>query len=70
MIMHTQGFVSPREAAKMLGFSPATLANWRAQGKGPKSHRFGARVRYALTDLDEWITRSASTTTCSTSARP
>ena len=31
-----------------------TLANWRANKKGPAYIRFGARVRYPLAKLEEW----------------
>jgi len=31
-----------------------TLANWRAQGKGPAFIKFGSRVRYPLAKLEQW----------------
>jgi hypothetical protein len=31
-----------------------TLANWRAQGKGPPFIKFGSRVRYPLVKLEQW----------------
>ncbi|QOE32764.1 helix-turn-helix domain-containing protein [Achromobacter phage Mano] len=31
-----------------------TLANWRAQGKGPAFLKFGSRVRYPLVQLERW----------------
>lgn len=31
-----------------------TLANWRAQGKGPAFIKFGTRVRYPLAKLEKW----------------
>lgn len=31
-----------------------TLANWRAQGKGPTYIKLGSRVRYPLSRLVEW----------------
>lgn len=31
-----------------------TLANWRAQGKGPPFIKFGARVRYPISRLEIW----------------
>ncbi|AWM87340.1 AlpA family transcriptional regulator [Microvirga sp. 17 mud 1-3] len=31
-----------------------TLANWRAQGKGPPFIKFGSRVRYPIRQLEQW----------------
>ncbi|MFE5290448.1 helix-turn-helix transcriptional regulator [Nocardia sp. NPDC056611] len=36
------------------GFAEKTLRNWASQGKGPKLHKFGNRVRYHLTDVEAW----------------
>ena len=30
------------------------LANWRSQGKGPKFSKIGRRVRYALSDVQDY----------------
>lgn len=52
------GRVGDVVAADLLGFAPQTLANWRAELKGPKYFRIGAyssRVSYRLTDLAAWI---------------
>ena len=43
------------EAAKYLGHSPKTLAQWRSQGKGPRSLKRGGRVFYRLDDLRQWL---------------
>ena len=47
-------------AAKMLGVSAGTLANWRCQGRGPRHVAFpsgGGRpmVRYRVSDLEDWL---------------
>lgn len=39
------------QAAEVLGVSPGTLENWRAEGKGPKFRRIGRLVRYRRGDL-------------------
>lgn len=31
-----------------------TLANWRAQGRGPAYQKFGSRVRYGVNELERW----------------
>ena len=47
-------YLSTREAAAWLGLSPRTLDRYRVSGDGPAFHRFGGRVRYLVTDLDDW----------------
>lgn len=46
-------------AAKMLGLSAKTLANWRCLGKGPVYIRVGessqAQVLYRYEDLVSWL---------------
>lgn len=47
----------PKLAAKLLGLSPKTLANWRVQGAGPtfiKSPGLRGAVRYRLSALRAW----------------
>lgn len=45
-------YVSTGEAARILGVSEKTLANWRWRGIGPKASRIGQRlVRYHRADL-------------------
>jgi predicted DNA-binding transcriptional regulator AlpA len=43
------------EAAEFLGVRPATLADWRLRGRGPKFRRLGRVVAYAVEDLNAWI---------------
>jgi len=45
------------EAAQFLGLKhPGTLCNWRTKKKGPAFIRVGGSVRYALSDLETWLT--------------
>lgn len=47
----------PKLAAKLLGLSAKTLANWRVQGAGPtfiKSPGLRGAVRYRLSALRAW----------------
>ena len=55
--------VETPEAARILRVRPATLAQWRWQGKGPRFRKIGAAVRYAITDLEEYVEESARTST-------
>ena len=42
-------------AADYLGFvRPSTLNAWRFAGKGPKYLKLGSKIRYRISDLDEW----------------
>lgn len=55
MSTNESGFVGTREAAEMLGFSPMTLAVWRCKGRGPKWHKIGGRVKYRLSDIENFL---------------
>ena len=57
------GFLHTRRAADYLALSPRTLDGYRVSGAGPAFHRFGNRVRYRRSDLDEWAANRRSTTT-------
>lgn len=50
--------VSAAEAARMLGISPRTLANWRVQGRGPAYVRLGKNrspILYRVSDIESWL---------------
>ena len=52
------GRVTDEAVAGLLGIAKDTLANWRAEGKGPRHYRIGikgGRVTYRLDDLARWI---------------
>ena len=53
-LLHTKA------AAEMIGICTGTLRTWRSQGKGPKYYKcIGKKgaVRYAASDLIEWINK-------------
>jgi predicted DNA-binding transcriptional regulator AlpA len=56
-------FLTEKEAAHYLGFSPRTLQGWRPKGAGPEYHKIGHRVRYTKKELEAWAdsTRRRST---------
>jgi hypothetical protein len=56
--------LTQEEAAAHLNLSPRTLEKYRVIGGGPKFRKLGTRVRYTLSDLNEW---SAARTCESTS---
>lgn len=49
------GRMTADSAAIYLGYEPKTLAQWRFQGKGPRSVRVGGRVFYYQEDVDAFI---------------
>ena len=56
-------YLGTREAAAFLGLSPRTLDRYRVTGEGPAFHKFGARIRYAQADLEEWAAARRMTST-------
>lgn len=56
--------VDTETAAEMLQVAPRTLEKWRWQGGGPKHIAVSSRcVRYAVTDLEDWIENRRRTST-------
>lgn len=54
-------FITPAELSERWGGIPlGTLANWRSRGTGPKFHRFGGSVRYALTEVEQYESEAAA----------
>jgi predicted DNA-binding transcriptional regulator AlpA len=49
---------TPAEVAKALHTTPASLAQMRYRGHGPKFVRLGRRVLYRWVDVEQWITES------------
>jgi Helix-turn-helix domain len=49
------GRLTAAEAAKYLGKTQKTLANWRVLGIGPAYSRAANRVYYKLADLDRFM---------------
>ena len=64
-------YLNTREAAAWLNLSPRTLDRYRVSGDGPAFHRFGGRVRYLVSDLEDWASarRRASTSDDGTAGR-
>jgi excisionase family DNA binding protein len=46
---------NPKQAAKYVGVTEATLRSWRSRGEGPRYFRAGKLIRYRRSDLDAWI---------------
>lgn len=57
-------YLTNDEAATFLRLSPRTLEKQRVLGGGPRFHKFGRRVMYALSDLDAWAASRSFEATC------
>ena len=44
-----------KELAETLQVSLGTLRTWRTEGTGPRFHRIGQMIRYAPSDVKEWL---------------
>jgi excisionase family DNA binding protein len=44
-----------KELAQLIRVSRGTLRYWRAEGKGPRYRKVGQLVRYAPSDVHEWL---------------
>ena len=58
-----QQFLTPKQVSKIYGIPLKTLEVWRYRGIGPRFHKFGRLVRYAVFDLTEFEQSSAHTNT-------
>jgi hypothetical protein len=56
-------YLTNSEAAAFLRLSPRTLEKQRVIGGGPRFHKFGRRVMYALADLEAWASARSFETT-------
>lgn len=48
-------YLKPEEVAERLGFSVATLANWRTRGSGPRYIKVGHKVLYPEDEVDNFL---------------
>ncbi|WAL64464.1 helix-turn-helix domain-containing protein [Amycolatopsis cynarae] len=51
----TARLMSRKEVAEDIGVSPATLAQWAYQGRGPKYIRVGKFAKYRWSDVESWL---------------
>src|SRR3546814_13107131 len=52
---HPPRYLRTPDAARRVGLSPRTLEKHRCYGTGPAYRKPGARVVYAIDDLDAWV---------------
>lgn len=51
--------VSTQDLADYLGIPPASLAQWRHKGTGPRGYRVGRHVKYRMSEVDAWLQAQA-----------
>jgi hypothetical protein len=56
----TRRYGSELEVAAIYGFSPRTLQQRRLLGKPPKFYKFGSRVLYDLSEIEQLIRSNSS----------
>lgn len=53
---HNAGFLTPEQAASILGLRPKTLANWRSRGDPELQFtKVGRGVRYSVDDIGKFL---------------
>ena len=50
-----ESLLDEREVARWIHVSVATLRFWRAVDRGPRYRKIGQMVRYAPSDVREWL---------------
>jgi predicted DNA-binding transcriptional regulator AlpA len=53
-------FLDEKQLAQKLRISIGTLRLWRTEGTGPRFRKVGQLVRYAPSDVNEWLSRRPS----------
>lgn len=50
------------ELSDYLGVPVQTIYDWRVHGKGPRAHRVGKRIRFAISDVRVWTEQQREVT--------
>ena len=50
-----ESLLDERGVARWIRVSVATLRYWRSEGKGPRYRKVGQLVRYAPSDVNDWL---------------
>lgn len=52
--MTIKRYLTPKQVETAYGIKAGTLANWRNQGRGPMYVKFGRKILYSISALEEW----------------
>lgn len=44
-----------RELAEYLGMPLSIAYDWRTSGRGPAAHRLGKHLKFAVSDVRDWV---------------
>lgn len=66
--LYPDGRMCAKDASDYVGLSEKTLAMMRCKGTGPRFIKRG-RIFYFKSDLDEWLTNGAATSTAQCSLK-
>lgn len=47
--------IDVKDLALYLGVPVSTIYDWRVSGKGPRAYRFGRHLKFAVSDVKEWV---------------
>jgi len=47
-------WLTVEELAMEIGVPIRTVRTWRANGSGPRAHRFGKRLKFRRRDIEAW----------------
>jgi len=47
--------IGVEELAEYLAVPVQTIYDWRLTGKAPRAYKFGKHLRFALSDVQEWL---------------
>lgn len=61
-------YLTPGEAAGLIGVAAQTLARWRCEGGGPGFMRAGRKIMYATDDITAWMNSRRMTSTSEAAA--
>lgn len=67
--MSPETFLTTKQAAALLTFSPKTLERMRCKGNGPKCLKLGGKIVYRQSDINNWIEANLYTSTSDFSVR-
>ncbi|PMC63412.1 excisionase [Corynebacterium xerosis] len=51
-------WLTAAQLAKIIGISTYTVYEMVKRGEGPRARRFGRQIRFAKSDVDEWMDKA------------
>ncbi|GAA1325108.1 helix-turn-helix transcriptional regulator [Leucobacter albus] len=57
-LWNLEPLLSAGEVSDYLGIPVSTLYDWRTRDLGPRAHRIGKHLKYAVSDVCDWVTEA------------